>query len=372
MLNYEKAEHLLKQLELMFEGDISLFGNHGELIITNNRKAINRKSSEISLTVKESGKVKLVTDNGVYFPLYEGKEFICTVYLNTKAGILKLIPDLTCDYLTLLNNEQSKSLSNSSQQQALQELGRELVSVLTSNKVEHCRQSAMLVNVDLKIPRYVIMFDFARCLGKKNERIDNSQIDDFSQALYSKSSKVIGGNIFFRLFESKYVLLLEVKKNELLNFEELYSDIASLVHSAPKMALGYLCSDIGEYHNSLTIAEDALMVGEQYAPEKTIYDWSSYRTAILLINEDPGIRKIMLDTCKEVITYFNENKEMTATILAFFENGMNISKTGEQMRYHRNTILYRMNKFTEDTNINIFNAKYCAEIYNLIRLSQVE
>ena len=370
MLDQETAEHLLQQLELMFDGDISLFGDQGELIITNNHKTNSRKSSEVALNVKKNGEVKLITDKGVYFPLYNNKDFICTIYLETKTSILKIIPELTFDYLTLLNNEQLKNASNSSQQQSLRELGRDLVSVLNPTKVEQCRQNARLVNVDLRIPRYVILFDFSTCLGKKRDRIDNKQVLDFSNMLYSQINKVIGNNIFFHLYELKYVLLLEVKKDELLNFEELYSQIAALGSSEPKMALGYLCNYLGEYHNSLIIAEDALKIGEEYNPEKKIYDWSNYRTVILLLNGSAEIRQVMLDTCKEVIAYFNENKETTATILAFFENGMNITKTGEQMHYHRNTILYRMNKFTEDTNIDIFNAKYCAEIYNLIRLSQ--
>lgn len=372
MLNHEKAEHLLQQLELMFDGDIALFGDQGELIITNNRKVLNRKTSELAVNVRISGEVKLVADKGMFFPLYEGKDFICTVYLNKKSGVLKIIPEVTLDYLKLLDNLKSKSTNSCSQQQSLRELGRDLIAPLNPAKVEQCRQDAKLANVDLRIARYVILFDFRKCLGHKNERIDNDQINDFSQTLYSKINKVLGGNIFFHYYESKYILLYEVKKDQLVNFEELSAEITSLGSGMVKMAIGHLCTDIEEYHNSLTIAEDTLKVGEQFNPEKTIYDWSSYRTAILLLNGNSATRQIMLDTCKEVIAYFKENKEMTATILAFFENGMNITKTGEQMHYHRNTILYRMNKFTEDTNIDIFNAKYCAEIYNLIRLSQAQ
>ena len=370
MLNHDEAEHLLKQLELMFDGDVSLFDEEGDLIVTNNRKAINRKNNEIALNVRMNGEIKSVTDKGLYFPLYEGKDFICTVYLNTKSGILKIIPELTLDYLTLLNNGQDKDPSVSFPQESLRQLGIDLIGELKPEKVEQCRQNAKLVNVDLRIPRFVIMFDFGKCLGNKMERIDNNQIADFTNSLYSKISKVLGNNIFFHYYEMKYILLYEVKQNELIDLEELYSQIASLVPSAPKMALGNLCTQIMEYHTSFTIAEETLKIGKQYDPDKQIYDWSNYRTAILLLNSNNETRQVMLDTCKEVIAYFKENREMTATILSFFENGMNITKTGEQMHYHRNTILYRMNKFTEDTNIDIFNAKYCAEVYNLIRLSQ--
>lgn len=44
-----------------------------------------------------------------------------------------------------------------------------------------------------------------------------------------------------------------------------------------------------------------------------------------------------------------DNKVRSQTLKAFFANGLNIQKTADALYVHRNTLIYRLNKFTKDT-----------------------
>jgi len=57
---------------------------------------------------------------------------------------------------------------------------------------------------------------------------------------------------------------------------------------------------------------------------------------------------------------FNEDPEMFSTILVFLENNSNASLTAKKLYIHRNTLQYRLEKFTEKTGIQLkdFNGAF--------------
>ena len=62
------------------------------------------------------------------------------------------------------------------------------------------------------------------------------------------------------------------------------------------------------------------------------------------------MREYEKDVIHKLIEY-DENVEnyMLDTIIAYFENMYNISKTAEALYIHRNTLIYRLNKIEELT-----------------------
>ncbi len=56
---------------------------------------------------------------------------------------------------------------------------------------------------------------------------------------------------------------------------------------------------------------------------------------------------------QEIIGVFNEDPEMFSTIKVFLENNLNASLTAKKLYIHRNTLQYRIDKFTEKTGIGL-------------------
>ncbi|MEM5596272.1 helix-turn-helix domain-containing protein [Niallia circulans] len=62
-----------------------------------------------------------------------------------------------------------------------------------------------------------------------------------------------------------------------------------------------------------------------------------------------------LDLFKEWFSIFEEDKELLLTIKTFIENNGHSTNTAKQLFIHRNTLQYRLDKFTEKTGLNLKN-----------------
>lgn len=79
---------------------------------------------------------------------------------------------------------------------------------------------------------------------------------------------------------------------------------------------------------------------------------------------DLGIANVLTlleqDSASQLLTNFNtghydelDNEEDIKTIYAFFENNLNIAETSRQLFIHRNTLVYRLDKYQKVTNLDI-------------------
>jgi hypothetical protein len=57
--------------------------------------------------------------------------------------------------------------------------------------------------------------------------------------------------------------------------------------------------------------------------------------------------------CEEIIEVFVDDPEMFSTIKVFLENNLNASLTAKKLYIHRNTLQYRIDKFSEKTGIGL-------------------
>jgi DNA-binding PucR family transcriptional regulator len=56
---------------------------------------------------------------------------------------------------------------------------------------------------------------------------------------------------------------------------------------------------------------------------------------------------------KAFVEVFKEDSEMFSTIKSFLENNLNASLTAKKLYVHRNTLQYRVDKFTDKTGIQL-------------------
>ena len=56
---------------------------------------------------------------------------------------------------------------------------------------------------------------------------------------------------------------------------------------------------------------------------------------------------------QEILSVFHDDPEMFSTIKVFLENNLNASLTAKKLYIHRNTLQYRIDKFTEKTGIGL-------------------
>jgi DNA-binding PucR family transcriptional regulator len=70
---------------------------------------------------------------------------------------------------------------------------------------------------------------------------------------------------------------------------------------------------------------------------------------LLISNQLPDEMKFLME--REIIPLFKDDFELFSTVKVFLENNMNASVTAKKLFIHRNTLQYRLDKFTEKTGI---------------------
>ncbi|SFA80219.1 MULTISPECIES: CdaR family transcriptional regulator [unclassified Bacillus (in: firmicutes)] len=76
----------------------------------------------------------------------------------------------------------------------------------------------------------------------------------------------------------------------------------------------------------------------------------------------------------ELLKIFKDDPEMHITIKTFLENNLNASMTAKHLYIHRNTLQYRLDKFTEKTGIHLkdFHSAFTVFIASLISNSEIK
>lgn len=67
--------------------------------------------------------------------------------------------------------------------------------------------------------------------------------------------------------------------------------------------------------------------------------------------------------CFNVLQAVKDDKELLTTVQVFIENNMNASATAKKLYIHRNTLQYRLEKFTEKTGIDLKNFHAVFTVY---------
>lgn len=127
---------------------------------------------------------------------------------------------------------------------------------------------------------------------------------------------------------------------------------------------------LGKFHFVSAWAE----VKEIYAREQTLFEKArmDYRresfftfeklAPLMMLGELPSS---FVSVLKEEYQSVLEDKELLHTLQVYIENNMNASLTAKKMFMHRNSLLYRIDKFTEKTGLDIKQFEVAWVIYFL-------
>lgn len=120
-----------------------------------------------------------------------------------------------------------------------------------------------------------------------------------------------------------------------------------------RVAYGTIVDELKEVSRTYKEAVMALETGRVFYSEKNILAYNELGIGRL-------IHQLPLSLCdmflKEVFrgnAMEQFDKEILATVNAFFKNNLNISETARQMYLHRNTLGYRLDKITKTTGLDV-------------------
>lgn len=118
---------------------------------------------------------------------------------------------------------------------------------------------------------------------------------------------------------------------------------------------------------SVSLLREAIFLGRTYRVSTQIHlSWELHLERILNVLPDSEKKKVIESILKR--NDYMMDTETTITLEEFFKKDCNVSETAKSLFIHRNTLLYRLDKFKQETGLDVrrFNDAILVKIFMLL------
>lgn len=350
--------------------------NHLHKVIAHTQYFRNHEMKKLlNLIIKHTDSIQSTKSNN--YITIDGKNihFYQIKTQHKKSYLIIIGFDLPVDEFTSLLIEQVSNIISYEllKQQALAE------------KTLHIKNSFFAALLDGNIPYVEIVRRGEKYGLKKGElyRVITCKIDPYSEKTQSVfiynslptdvnkhtiyeylNTRFIKEGIQVTMFINKeiFVFLLPIDQNVVQNEHELIKflrsvqkDLSTQLRLSVSFGISNHQEEIGSIQKGYHNAAEALEIGYQHQRSQFIQTYRAKDIADLLqIIPIENLTEFYEGTLKELA--YTTNKDLLSlvqTIAVYIENHCQIAETAKQLFVHRNTVVYRLEKFEELLNINI-------------------
>ncbi len=163
--------------------------------------------------------------------------------------------------------------------------------------------------------------------------------------------ELLGGDVAI-LWESEWEgMIIEEQdlSGECVSYDQMIDVLMSDLYVKINFLVGPFRSDLTDIGNHYTFFKNN--AGNIFVcAGKAVVTYAEAIPYTLLEQADEGL---LADISDIVLTGFDDDQEMLATIEKFIACNLNVSETAKQLYMHRNSLQYRLDKFTEKTGLDI-------------------
>jgi carbohydrate diacid regulator len=223
---------------------------------------------------------------------------------------------------------------------------------------------ARVYGFDLKVPRAVLLIDLGGEIKNTlySENLSCNEKDSFWAKIrrsitYSTTSFYTRNkdNIIAYIGGSRFVIMKDLGLEDELktNFKHLLKTLNSFQAILKSEFRGNVTIGVGKHYSGVMglkeSYEEALVAmnfGEKVWGHDKVYSFDSFGVVAPLINSGKG-----LDFPKNIFEGFS-NEELKNTLNIFFDSDMSLTATAKKLKIHRNTLVYRLDKITENLKLD--------------------
>jgi purine catabolism regulator len=138
------------------------------------------------------------------------------------------------------------------------------------------------------------------------------------------------------------------------------------------VGIGQNAGDLRSWRESFQQAVAAYRMAHQWrlATPLAFQEMGVYRLLSLLAGS-PELNKFYHETLGELANDSPHNAEFITTLEAFFEEHGNLTQTAKRLHVHRNTLLYRMDRIREISNLDLDNAETRLAVHLALRIRRI-
>jgi len=186
----------------------------------------------------------------------------------------------------------------------------------------------------------------------QKQDIDPSTFKDAIQDIFSREMPIIW-------FTQNEGIIIEEKNNEFIDYSQIIDVLMSDLYVNIKFYVGGLQENLAyvkKYYDS--ILRNA-KIGMKYV-KKSVFSYIDIVPFLLIDHLDDDIKTELAET---VLQDFVHDEEMLKMIETFISCNLNISLTAKRLYLHRNSLQYRIDRFIEQTNIDIREFHHALTVY---------
>ena len=205
---------------------------------------------------------------------------------------------------------------------------------------------AKKLHVDAAVPRAVFLVE----TGAENDSI----VKEVLGGMFTSHS----GDYITAVDENNVILIKAVEKNASAeDLKEVAETIVSMMNAEAminvRVSCGNIVQELKDVSKSYKEAKMALDVGKIFYAERSVASYSELGIGRLIYQLPVNLCKIFIQEIFGNDIPDDLDEETLTTINKFFENNLNVSETSRQLFVHRNTLVYRIEKFQKSTGLDL-------------------
>ncbi|MCQ2539095.1 MAG: helix-turn-helix domain-containing protein [Acetatifactor sp.] len=205
---------------------------------------------------------------------------------------------------------------------------------------------AKKLHIDAAVPRAVFLVE----TGAENDSI----VKEVLGGMFTSHS----GDYITAVDENNVILIKAVEKNASAeDLKEVAETIVSMMNAEAminvRVSCGNIVQELKDVSKSYKEAKMALDVGKIFYAERSVASYSELGIGRLIYQLPVNLCKIFIQEIFGDDIPDDLDEETLTTINKFFENNLNVSETSRQLFVHRNTLVYRIEKFQKSTGLDL-------------------
>lgn len=205
---------------------------------------------------------------------------------------------------------------------------------------------------------------------------------DISKLMYLVDSYCASRELVYLVANRKsqinVVFMIKEQKNQMDEVRQLSTQLEEIIASKMNnlkfiIGIGRIYNGIDNMYKSLTDSQKAITASENYISSRVI-EFDSLGIYKIFCHAD--LKGELIDffdkTLKELVNYDKKkDTELVKTLKIYYEANGNLKKMSEKLFTHYNTVLYRVNRIQEITNINLDDEQQRYSLQTAIKIMEM-
>lgn len=154
-------------------------------------------------------------------------------------------------------------------------------------------------------------------------------------------------------------VIIEDQRHELIDYTQIIDVLMSDLYVNIKFYVGQLHEDLSNIRQRYESILASGKLGIKLV-KKPVFSYIDILPHLIIQSVDEQMKQELIEN---VLTDFKNDQETLKMIETFIHCNLNISLTAKQLYLHRNSLQYRIDKFIEQTNIDIREFHHALAVY---------